>query len=318
MTDISRVNRKLGHSLVALHAFELVARFGNLSGAAEALGVTQSAISQKIKGLEVELGVALFNREHRGVTLTNEGARLLKVVRPAMTQMGASVADLLERKSKPRVRISADFAFATFWLLPQLSDLRDELGDEIEIQILASQSPPDKSAEDWDINIHVQSFSTIGKGEVALLRERVAAVCSPDFLARNGPIPSVADLLDLQLLSLSKPPSAHWQTWQGWFEGLGISGARSKNYISFNNYDMVTQSAIAGNGVALGWLGLVDGLIQQNLLVQATEDVVVSNAGYVMSRDHSSTRRGPNLVFEWIKQRAANPVTRPALSVAQL
>ncbi len=280
--------------------------------------MTQSAISQKIKGLEAELGVTLFRREHRGVSLTNEGLRLLNVVRPAMSQMGGSVASLLERKSRPRVRISADFSFSTFWLLPQLSDLREELGDEIEIQILASQAPPEKGSEDWDIKIHVQSFSTIGKGDVALLRERVAAVCSPRFLAENGPIASSQALLDHQLLSLSKPPSAHWQTWQGWFEGLGISGERSKNYISFNNYDMVTQSAIAGNGVALGWLGLVDGLIQQNLLVQATEDVVVSNAGYVMSRDHSSTRRGPKLVFDWIEQRAANPAARRAVSAAQL
>ncbi|MEX0348458.1 MAG: LysR family transcriptional regulator [Paracoccaceae bacterium] len=304
--------------LVALHAFDLVARFGNLSGAADALGVTQSAISQKIKALEAELGVSLFRREHRGVSLTNEGLRLLNVVRPAMSQLGSSVEALLERKSRPRVRISADFSFATFWLLPQLSDLRDELGDEIEIQILASQAPPEKGSEDWDINIHIQSFNTIGKGEVALLRERVAAVCSPGFLAENGPIASSESLLDLQLLSLSKPPSAHWQTWQGWFEGLGISDARSKNYISFNNYDMVTQSAIAGNGVALGWLGLVDGLIQQDLLVQVTEDVVVTNAGYVMSRDQSSTRRGPKLVFDWIEQRAANPTARRAVSVAQL
>ncbi|MDP5216110.1 LysR family transcriptional regulator [Ruegeria sp. 2205SS24-7] len=318
MDDLSSVNRKLSHTLVALHAFDLVARFGNLSGAAEALGVTQSAISQKIKGLEAELGVTLFRREHRGVSLTNEGVRLLDTVRPAMSQMGRSVGSLLERKSRPRVRISADFSFATFWLLPQLSDLREELGDEIEIQILASQAPPESGSDDWDIKIHVQSFNTIEKRDVALLRERVAAVCSPGFLAENGPITSSQALLDHQLLSLSKPPSAHWQTWQGWFEGLGISGERSKNYISFNNYDMVTQSAIAGNGFALGWLGLIDGLIQQNLLVQATEDVVVSNAGYVMSRDHSSTRRGPKLVFDWIEQRAANPAARRAVSAAQL
>ncbi len=121
MADINLANRKLNQNLSGLFAFRVVARHGNFTGAAEALGLTQSAVSQRIKGLEIELGVVLFKREHRGVALTNEGLRLLSVVEPAMKQMQNSVASLMERKLKPRVRISADFAFSTFWLLPRLS-----------------------------------------------------------------------------------------------------------------------------------------------------------------------------------------------------
>ena len=310
MNDISGINRKLGYNLVALHTFDLVARHGNFTGAAEALGLTQSAVSQKIKGLETELGVALFKREHRGVSLTNEGVRLLNVVRPAMEQMGNSLASLLERKSKPRVRISADFAFASFWLLPRLSHLRMELGDEIEIQILASQVPPADYGDDCDIKIHVAPRSSMADGDVMLLQERVAAVCSPAYLAVHGPIPASAKLLDCHLISLSRPASAEWQTWQGWFDSLGISGERSKNYISFNNYDMVVQSAVAGDGIALGWLGLVDNLLRGGRLVQVTGDVVSSDAGYVMSRDYSSRLRGPSLVFEWIAKHSASLMLR--------
>ena len=300
MADINLANRKLNQNLSGLFAFRVVARHGNFTGAAEALGLTQSAVSQRIKGLEIELGVALFKREHRGVTLTNEGLRLLSVVEPAMKKMQNSVASLLERKLKPRVRISADFAFSTFWLLPRLSQLRSELNEEVEIQILASQAPPRDDADDCDITIHVSGTNKLKDGDILLLEERVAAVCSPGFLAKNGPIALSEDLLNTQLLSLSRPPSAEWQTWQGWFENLGIADDRSRNYISFNNYDMVTQAAVAGDGVALGWLGLVDGLVRQGSLVQVTEDVVVSDAGYVMSRDHHSALRGPQQVFDWI------------------
>ncbi len=300
MADINLANRKLNQNLSGLFAFRVVARHGNFTGAAEALGLNQSAVSQRIKGLEIELGVVLFRREHRGVALTNEGLRLLSVVEPAMKQMQNSVAALLERKLKPRVRISADFAFSTFWLLPQLSQLRSELNEEVEIQILASQAPPGDDADDCDITIHVSGTSNLKDGDILLLEERVAAVCSPKFLKRNGPIASSKDLLKTQLLSLSRPPSAEWQTWQGWFESLGIADDRSQNYISFNNYDMVTQSAVAGDGVALGWLGLIDGLLRQGSLVQVTDDVVVSDAGYVMSRDHHSALRAPEKVFDWI------------------
>jgi len=304
MADINFSNRKLSQNLSGLFAFQLVARHGNFTGAAEALGLTQSSISQRIKGLEIELGVALFRREHRGVTLTNEGLRLLNVVGPAMKQMEKSVESLLERKSRPRVRISADFAFSTFWLLPRLSELRSELNDEVEIQILASQVPPQDDADECDITIHVGPSGNMKDGDIMLLEEKVAAVCSPGFLEKSGPLVSSHDLLKTQLLSLSRPPSAEWQTWQGWFDGLGITDDRSHNYMSFNNYDMVTQAAVAGDGVALGWLGLIDGLLNQGALVQATEDVVVSEAGYVMSRDYGSALRGPAQVFDWIAGQA--------------
>lgn len=300
MNDINRVNTNLSRNLVALYAFELVAHHGNFTSAGEALGLTQSSISQRIKGLEIDLGVVLFKREHRGVSLTNEGLRLLNVVRPAMTQMGYAVGSLMERKSKPRVRISADFAFSTFWLLPRLTYLREEIGDEIEIQILASTVPPSFDDDDCDIQIHVAPKTRIKTGDILLLEEVVAAVCSPHLLSAITPIRSSADLLDVQLLSLSKPATAEWQTWQGWFDSLGITGERKKNYISFNNYDMVTQAAVAGDGVALGWMGLIDDLLQKGTLVTVTDDVVVSNAGYIMSRDQSNTGRGPRLVFDWI------------------
>ncbi len=305
MTDINRTYRKLSQNLTGLLAFDIVSQHGNLTGAAEALGLTQSAISQRIKSLEVELGVKLFRREHRGVTLTAEGLRLLNVVGPAMKHINTSVISLMERKSNPRVRISADFAFSTFWLLPRLSHLRSELGDEIEIQILASQVPPDEQMDDCDIKIHVLESGHMKRNDELLLQETVGAVCSPGFLERNGPFGSPQDLLGAQLLSLSKPSSAEWQTWQGWFTELGVTGSRSRNYVSFNNYDMVTQAAMAGEGVALGWLGLVDDLLDKGLLVKAVPDIVTSDAGYVMSRDFTSPREGPGRVFDWIVNRAS-------------
>lgn len=219
-----------------------------------------------------------------------------------MKQMGVLMTSLLERKSKPRVRLSADFAFSTFWLLPHLPLLRSELGEEIEIQILASQVPADPYTDDCDINIHVGPLNKIVDGEIMLMREKVVAVCSPEFL-QNNPVKSANDLLELQLLSLSKPPSAEWQTWYGWFEALGIEGERSRSYNSFNNYDMVVQAAIAGQGVALGWLGLVDELLKDGSLIQITGDVVTSQSGYIMSKAHPSGVRGPNLIYDWIAKR---------------
>lgn len=313
MSDISSSYGKLGRHLVGLFAFHLVARSGNFTSAARTLGISQSAVSQRIKTLELELGVVLFTREHRGVALTNEGLRLLSVIQPAMDKMGASVNTLLERKSRPRVRISADFAFSTFWLLPRLYQLRSDLGDEIEIQILASQTAPDDS-DDCDISIHVQSLSGMTSEDILLIEERVAAVCSPGFVEEHGAILEPSDLLEAQLLSLSKPPSAEWMTWQSWFDSLGITGERSRNLHSFNNYDMVAQGALAGHGVALGWLGLIDDLLESGKLVQVTDAIAVSDAGYILSQTQTSMSKGPDRVVEWIVDRINNTDDRDQLS----
>ena len=302
MVDINFTNRKVHQNLTGLFAFYLVARQGNFTGAAQSLGLTQSSISQRIKNLEMELGIQLFRREHRGVTLTHDGVRLLEVVKPAMKSMQSSVANLIERKSRPRVRISVDFAFATFWLLPRLAALRARMDDEFEIQILASQVPPSTDEDNCDILIHVAKTKSMRPGDVLLLPERVAAVCSPAFLTTCGPLAGPEDLLDTQLLSLSRPRTAQWQTWQGWFDSLGIVDKRSRNFISFNTYDMVTQAAVAGEGVALGWLGLIDGLLQQGNLVKAIGHVVDSDAGYVMSEDRHRSSRTSKKVFDWIAE----------------
>ncbi|MEM7361015.1 MAG: LysR family transcriptional regulator [Pseudomonadota bacterium] len=310
MSDISLSNNSFNQYLFGLSVFEVVARHGNFTAASKTLGLTQSSISQRIKRLESDLGVALFTRKSRGVELTNEGLRLLYAISPAMSQLHDSVTTLLERKLRPRVRISADFAFSTFWLMPRLSHMRSELNDEVEIQILASQVPPQEGIDDCDISIHVGDIDNMRKGDVLLLEERVAAVCSPAYLEKIGCISSAEALLDTQLISLSRPPSAKWQTWQGWFSSLGINDDRSKNYFSVNNYDMVTQAAVAGEGVALGWIGLIDELLRNRSLVKAADDVVLSNAGYIMSIDQNIDRRGPDKIFEWIaSQVKENPAT---------
>lgn len=300
MADINSINRKLSHNLVGLYAFDLVARNGNFTGAAESLGLTQSAMSQRIRALETELGIVLFKREHRGVSLTNEGVRLMKTIRPSMTQMEQAVSRLQVQKSKPRVRISADFSFATFWLLPRLAHLRSELGDEIEIQILASQSPQQVNGDDCDIAIHVGPLGKMMANDILLLKERVTPVCSPKYLEQHGSALEPHDLLQHQLLSLSKPEQAQWQTWHDWFNAMDVKGEREQNYVSFNNYDMVTQSAMAGHGVALGWLGLIDQVVENGLLVKMMDRVVESEAGHIMSRDYTNSSTGPKRVFEWI------------------
>lgn len=305
MPDINKTYRNLNRQLTGLCTFDLVSRSGSFTKTADVLGITQSAVSQRIHDLETELGVTLFNREHRGVSLNHEGIRLMAAVEPAISQLGDIVSVFQQRKSKQRVRLSLDFAFASFWLLPRLPNMRDELKEDIDIQILTSQTPVDAGEGACDMIVHMCRAQSMVESDVLLFPERTIAVCSPAFLAHNGPFHSAADLLGVQLLSLSAPQGANWHTWQSWFTALDITGSRAREYTSFSNYDLVMQAAISGQGVALGWSGLIDRSLESGVLVQATTDIVSSDIGYVLTRNRkSSNLGGPKKVFNWIAANA--------------
>lgn len=311
MDGINNTYRYLSSHLSELCAFDLVARHGNFTNAAAALGVSQSAISQRIKGLETDLGIVLFRREHRGVRLTNDGKRLLIIIRPAMEQMAEVVASLVRRKSKQQVRLSLDFAFASFWMLPKLGQLREEF-DEIDIQILTSQTPVEAAGEDCDLIIHLNDIDE-ANDDTLLFKEKVIAVCSPEFLAENGPVLSATELLDQPLLSLSGPMAAPWHTWQSWFAALKIKGERTRQFTSLSNYDLVIHAALDGQGIALGWIGLIDEFLADNRLVPATTDVVESGRGYVISRNPRLGSKGLDQIYDWILAQQAEmaPLSLP-------
>lgn len=302
MSDIRKTYAVVNRNLVGLSVFTVVAQHGNLTRAADILGISQSAMSQRIKNLEADLGLILFKREQRGVALTGDGLQLFQTMQPLMGQVNEAISSMIERKTKPRVRLSTDFAFSTFWLLPRLPFLRDEMDGEIDIQILTSQTPVSAAKSDCDLIVHMGSIKDMKDSDVLLLRERTIAVCSPSYLEKHGPFSSPDDLLGQQLLSLSRPPTALWHTWQSWFDGLGINGERTRDFTSFDNSHLVVQAAIAGQGVALGWLGLVDDTIKTGHLVQATDDIVSSEHGYVMSRTEGALTGAPKRVFDWIDQ----------------
>ncbi len=304
MNGISSAYRNLNTHFAGLCAFGLVARTGNFTSAAKSLGVTQSAISQRIKALEIDLGIVLFTREHRGVALTQDGRRLLVVIQPAMELIADSVSSLMQREKPHRVRLSLDFAFASFWMLPRLALMRDAV-NEIDVQILTSQSPIEAAGDDCDLIIHMSRADAVRANDAILFTEEVVAVCSPEFKQQNGPVFSSADLLNQPLLSLSGPVAAPWHTWQSWFDVLAVKGEQTRQYTSFSNYDLVIQAALNSQGIALGWIGLIDNLLDEQKLVLVTDDVVRSDCGYVIRHIQRPGRTGPRQVSDWIVSQLA-------------
>lgn len=282
MRDISEAYTILRRYSVELCAFVLVARHGQLSSAAAALNLSQPGLSQRIKNLELSLGVTLFKRVHRGVELTRDGADLLARVEPPMNQLASGFADFQRRKANPSLLVSVDYAFAAFWLLPRIPKLRT-LFHPLDISVLTSQDPTEANSRDADLIVRMDRPDSGRPLSVKLMDETVSAVCSPQFLERHRDLHHPEDLLQVPLLTLKTPANANWFNWREWLATFGVSGEGTAEMTSLDTYDLVIQAARDGIGVALGWHGLIDDLIADGRLVKAVPHVATSRRGYFLS-----------------------------------
>lgn len=304
MNSISNSYRLLSRNTAELCAFVIVARHRQLSSAARELKISQPGLSQRIKNLEDALGMKLFNRTHRGVQLTSDGAELLDTVEPLLSPLASGFHDFARRDKTPGVLVSVDFAFASFWLLPRLSRLREAIRP-IDISLLTSQQPEKIGNLNADIVIRMGAPDAGHDREIKLLGEQVSAVCSPAFLKSHGNIQSVEDLLSVPLLSLSGPSRSAWYDWDSWLKRFGVIARSPQEKTQFNSYDIVVRAAQDGLGVALGWHGLIDDFLSSGALVSAVPQVAVSERGYFIHLCQNIPSKAAKSVFEWIRSESA-------------
>ena len=163
-----------------LVAFEAAARLLSFTRAAEELHLSQAAISQQIRSLEQSLQVKLFTRSHRAVQLTNEGREYQHTVAAILKQLAGATMDIQNIEFAQQLVIGCDESFATQWLSPRLSRLR-ELLPTVTLRIIAS--------DDYSVSLgnEVQVAVLHGDGlwpgfqTLRLFDEEVFPVCSPGF-----------------------------------------------------------------------------------------------------------------------------------------
>ncbi len=262
-----------------LRVFEAAARSLSFTSASAELGTTQPAVSQQIKRLEKELGVRLFDRIHRGITLTDAGLVLLQHVQQGLETIDAGIAAITAQNQHEVLQVSTDFAFAAYWLMPRLPRFR-QAHPNLDVSLITSDRSMTSLRSDIDIAI------TFGDGRfkhteaTRLFSEEVFPICSPRLLeGRTLPLGKNA-LAGLPLLHLKPDMSSRWFDWNGLFQALGISQPVGPAAMSFDNYTLLIQAAIAGQGVAIGWAHLVDELLEQGVLCKVIDGQVQSQFGY--------------------------------------
>ena len=290
-----------------LIAFEAAARLLSFTRAGEELHLSQAAISQQIRSLEESLQVKLFTRSHRAVQLTNEGREYQHTVAAILKQLAGATMDIQNVEFAQQLVIGCDLSFATQWLSPRLSQLR-QLMPAVTLRIIASDDYNESLGSEVQVAVLHGDGLWPGFQTLQLCDEEVFPVCSPEFDYELAQQDWVSWLLQAPLIDLADS-HWNWMNWRLWLGGNNIDQPLGNRNLQLNSYPLVIDAACAGHGVALGWRYLVDDLIANNQLVRPIEQSLKTDLGYYcICRDNLENDANVIRFRNWLKQQFGLPV----------
>lgn len=272
----------------SLIAFEATARLGSMTTAAHEEGTTQPAISQRIRVLEDQAGLALFNRRGGKLELTEHGEVFYRDITPALAQIRCAM-DQLQRsvqESLPVINIAAGAGFIHVWLLPRLDELKQAFPGHVFklIPVDRDEAPEMQQA---DISIRFGSRNLNQEDEIPVATEDVFPVCSPDYAADYGLGPELTSksLKEISLLHLDIRDD-RWLDWQEWCRLARIDRPSLVGIFTYNNYPLLVNAALNHQGVALGWSTVIKDYLESGQLVALGPHVTRNNYGYKLYVKH--------------------------------
>ena len=295
------LQRRFLPSTSALAAFESVARLGSFSAAASELSLTQSAVSRQVAQLEDQLGVRLFERNGRGVFLTPEGRSYSETVGTALKMLRMASLNIMTRRHGNSLNLAILPTFGTRWLMPRIPGFVAR-HPEIILNFATRIGRFDFARERLDAAIHIGQPDWPDADSTLLMNEEVAPVATPGFL-KDRAIAVPADLGRQPLLHMASRPDA----WAQWFEHQGLS-APSGPGMRFEHFSTAAQACLAGLGVALLPLFLIQGELQRGQLVPAPGGPMRSRSAYYLVVPREKRLHPPVVSFrDWLLSKVAEP-----------
>jgi LysR family transcriptional regulator, glycine cleavage system transcriptional activator len=294
-------------SIANLYAFEAAARHRSFTQAAQELNVTQGAISHRIKQLERELGVALFERYPHKVELTPAGDTFLPAVSDALSRLQQATLELAPKgeKGARRLTVLAMQAFATLWLVPRLEGFRKR-HPRIEICLVSWLGGQDYiSAADFrqygiDVGIlYTDKASDLPGLQTDLLGNDLAVpVCSPGLLKSVTPLTSPDDLRHQTMIHALSWPGI----WERWLAAVAAPHVQAVHNVTFQNSLLTLQGALSGIGVAMAHKMLAMDYIRSGQLVTPFAfELQVDQAYYCVSRERSGGTGTVTAFKNWVR-----------------
>jgi LysR family glycine cleavage system transcriptional activator len=272
-----------------LRAFDAAVRLGSFSRAADAVHLTHGAVSRRIGALEADLGLALFERQARGVRPTPAGLKLHAVVADVLERLRTGL-DGLDADTRP-VRVSVLPSFASRWLLRRLGRFRAEAPD-VDVQLIADYALVPVGRGQADLAIRYGIGPWRGVRSELLFEEQLFPVGAPGRTLA-GPEDLAAAIL------LHDSDRADWQAWLA-----AVGWPEPARHETFNDYHMVLEAAVSGHGIALGRSRLVEPDMAAGRLVRLRPEAVANPRAYHLVLPPAPLDAAVERLVAWLKRTA--------------
>ncbi|QSP95760.1 LysR family transcriptional regulator [Marinobacter salinisoli] len=273
-------------STKALQAFITTARSLNITQAARSLNLTQGAISRQIASLEADLGITLFQRKARGLSMTPEAKLLLPDVMQAMDILHTAIDRITANQNSIRLKAPSCI---TYWLMPTLQDFQRE-HPEFDVELTSTtKHDVDFAIEPFDVAICYGNESLGEDGSYQWLFDEVLTpMCTAD-LAATLDMERPAESLSQHVLLHANAEQSDWQCWQS---SLGLPPLRADRNQIFATLDMATNAALRGYGIVIGDVNLARHELDTDRLVAPFGHQVKSGKAYFLKRPSSHPSQG--------------------------
>ncbi|MBN8211677.1 MAG: LysR family transcriptional regulator [Xanthomonadales bacterium] len=279
--------------LPALSAFEAAARHQNFAHAAEELHLTASAVSHHVRKLETRLGVALFQRHARGVTLTAEGRRLADAAGSALTDLEGVLRGLRgAREDHDRVRISTLHSLTQSWLLPRLpafTALHPRISIAIDTEIALTRF--DDGGPDLGIRHGPGHWAGLTSHHV--MDDALFPVANPDIATR---VSTPADIATLPLVAdLAR------QGWHDWFRAADVHGVQLDVRHTFSDSTDALEAAARGLGATLAREKIATPWLDDGRLQRLPGPILPARWSYhIVYPSHRRLRPAAQAFVDWL------------------
>ncbi len=234
-----------------LRTFHAVAEAGSFTRAGELLGLSQSAVSRQISGLEESINTALFHRHARGLLLTEQGELLFRTTQDVLAKISTAQAMLTDNKEKPRgeFTLTTTVALGTTWLVPRLREFLD-LYPDIHVSLRLDDRDLDLAMREADVAIRFHAPEQPNLVQRKLFKVQYHVFAAPDYIHEHGTPETAADLDNHKIITYGDG-TPHYLRDVNWLAQVGRPGKKPRpSALRINNIYGVRRAIEAGIGIA--------------------------------------------------------------------
>ncbi|MFT4674332.1 MAG: LysR family glycine cleavage system transcriptional activator [Reinekea sp.] len=289
-------------SLDALRFFDITARYMSFTLAAEELCVSQSAVSQKIRLLEDQLGYPLFQRLTRSLILTKKGVRLLPVVHRALSEIEDELDILADQSESFSLKIHTAASISSNWLVPRLADF-GRRGANVDIELVVGLWVKKITDEHHDLAINHNPAGPQNEHYELLMADYIYPVATREVIQKYS-LYNISDLKNAPLLHDSARGGQLYTSWDAWFAKRKLRNQSNIHSLSLIQADMIMSAAVQGAGVCLARHCLAGPLVKSGVLIPLFNDIEPDGGIYIESSHKAYQKPEIQMFWKWIVKQA--------------